>query len=191
MGENITKLLKKKKELVDKIGARISENNGFEHPARERHEDEDQSILHRKDIIGKWKVIVHTIHDEDYLSAFILQKFKGAEFKNGSYEAYYEFKDRVCLKSLFISGIAVLEREYAYQYTVKLTSTYSVSKNGKLSVILESGYLYYQLGDQKTVVKDFESSGREIKIDLKISGKEMVLEEKEDGDYKRLKKMVK
>ncbi len=205
---NALDLLKEKRDLIESIGKKISDNN--ENPFLKRADNADVNHgkepdierekmdalkMEREKLFGKWHVIEHKINDEDYLKLFVRTRFRDFELKDGIYEAEYEFKDRVCLKKMEVRGSLIQKEvepaeEIPYYYRVCLTITYQVKDAGILEVILESGYLYYRIGEEIPVIKDLIADGKPSLIDMHYLESNLILEEKAEGDYKILARVI-
>jgi hypothetical protein len=145
----------------------------------------------KRDIPGKWELKEHTVKGEDYLALFIRNRFKGIETSGMVYSCFYEFKGRICLKTLIIKGnIMTKGKAEPYHYMVRLTISYRIAENGNLRVILESGYLHYQTGEGFPVLKDFEPDDNAHEMEISLHKNELTIIDKSEDSRMLLKRMV-
>jgi hypothetical protein len=194
---NMAEMLKDKKKLLDNISENIEKNNG-KNPVENSDnktlsfQNEKSSVRREENkmagmLLGKWHVAEHKIGGEDYIDYFIRTRLQERWFEDAQYEAFYEFKGRISLKTMRVRGRLYVDKDiYDYDYRVKLTSTYEVTQDNKLVVILESGYLYYQIGDQMPVVKDFQADDKPLEIQIELANNDLILKEPLEDDYKKL-----
>ncbi|HCM25414.1 MAG TPA: hypothetical protein DIC34_02505, partial [Treponema sp.] len=85
----------------------------------------------RRKLRGRWTVASHEVAGEAYLGRFIARSLKGLLLRQGAYRAEYEFKDRLCLKRVEISGILGEGEESAvYRYRLGVALSWDLAGPG-------------------------------------------------------------
>ncbi len=197
-------LLKQKGDIIHAINREIYENN------REREElivkegraekkeapgeaavqeNEDRNSFFER-IKGKWEVADHSIKGRKYLDHFVETKLKGQNINNVQVEETYDFKDRICVKTMNVSGNVRQESgEIPFQYRVRAISSYDISDHSTLAVKLESGYLFQKFNNNYSMVREFDSDDNRQNIQYHFDGDELVLDDMVMEDVKRLGKV--
>jgi hypothetical protein len=214
--ENMAKLLQHKREMVESIHEKIIDNNDIAvsivNPAEQETEEEimpsftemktealieaerkaagqEKLRILAEKLLGRWELKDHTVGGKKYLDVFIKTRLKGADFQDGNYSCFYDFKGRICLKTLKITGNIMNEGEAVpYSYLVRLTISYRVADIGNIRIILESGYLHYSRGNDTPVIKDFEPDDKPSEMVFRFEGDSLVIIDKKEDDYKVLEK---
>ncbi len=194
-------ILKQKGDIIHAINQEIYENN------REREEsilkearaekndapgegavqkNEDRNRLFER-IKGKWEVADHRIQGRQYIDHFIETKLKGQNLKDVQLKETYDFKDRICVKTMNVSGnISQDSGEIPFQYRVRVISSYDISDQHTLTVKLESGFLFQKFNNKYSMVKEFDPDDNRQNIPYHFDGNELVLDDMVMEDVKRL-----
>lgn len=135
----------------------------------------------RRKLKGRWKVTQHDAGGESFLGRFISRSLKGLELHDSRYQAEYEFKDRICLKRVEISGtVGEGDDAASYRFRLRVALSWDLDSPGFLSIRPELGYQFTEIGGEAAVVKELDDAGEDVLVAFRLDGTDLVLEEGDD-----------
>lgn len=190
---NYAKALKEKTKLIESIRHQIDLNN---HDPQFETVDILESNLEeffhelQEKFYGQWETIEYIIEEETFLTHFEKNKMKKNELIDGSYTLKYDFKENIAIKRLEITGKLNVEGdELDYIYKANLAFSYAVVEENQIEANVLYGYLYQLIGETSHTIKEIEPGEKPQMIFFNFDKEELILEEKDVTDRKRLRKI--
>ena len=138
----------------------------------------------RRRFLGVWTVSEHTVDGRPYVERFAASALRGAELRDPSYGAVYDFRGSLCVKRVRIDGIVDMpEGRVRFAYSMGVAISWELGP-GCLYAKSEMGYQATSLGGVPAAVKELATSGGASRIAYRFEGETLVLEE--GTDIKRL-----
>lgn len=190
---NYAKALREKTKLIESIRHQIDLNN---HDPQFEAVDILESNLEeffqelQEKFLGQWETLEYKIEETPFLENFENSKLKNNSLVNGSYSLNYDFKENIAIKRLKVTGQLVVEGdELNYLYQANLAFSFSVVEENQIEANVLYGFLYQLIGDTNHTIKEIKPSETTQIIFFNFDGDELILEEKDVTDRKRLRKM--